>query len=818
MMIRLCGKGSETMFPRFSVNRYLVIFSLLGGLFYPCVSHAQLLTGFDDAPVFEIDPKEDILKAPLLTGEPVLGEPVVVLNLSDNDISVSENQYKTNTYKGFLTSHSNNVFVQDPEKEPLDIEANTMRFNNEERVAVAEGDVIIVQDGRILRADEAQYFIDDDRVRANGNVVLNEETGNIYLAQDVEYSSKLKNGSVEDLRVILADGSRFAAVSGVREEGKRTVMESARYTACDPCQKDPSKSPPWQIVASEVKHDEEDARISYRNARFNVYGVPVAYTPYFSHPDGTINRKSGFLAPSFGFKSELGAFIENQYYWSIAPDKDATFGLLAMTEQAPLGLLEYRQRWQDASIQFNGGVTYSDRTSDSDDQNFKEDEEVRGHVFATGLWDLNDQWRTGFGVEYVSDDQYARQYDITDEDVLQNTVYAERFSGRHYAIGLAQLYKDIRVSELEEDQPGVLPEIYASFVGAPDSVPVVGGRWDASVGFLSLFRDGSDQDVVRASVDLGWKRHLVSDYGLVSDFDLTLRGDAFHVNDGDATTTTSGRESSSVETRFFPQLHIQTSYPLARQFEKSQLTVEPLVAFTLAPTSEDNDDIPNEDSQDVQIDASNLFESNRFPGLDVVEDQSRVTYGVRTGINGFNQSNAEMFIGQSYRLDEDNNPFQNGSGLEERSSDVVGSIKIDYDQRYTTQYRFQLDNDTLASKRHELDMYADWNRFRLGASYLYAQALEGTEITENREQISSNALYYINDKWSLTTSATYDIGSSDPGLRRSALGLNYFGQCVSWSLEGNKNLTDDASGDSDVEVLFRIGLRNISEFSRSGLR
>ncbi len=767
----------------------------------PAISHAQLLTGYGD---INIDAPPS--------------QPQII---SDNEIYDSPSldahkNIKTNTYTNFLTSPLS--AEAPPEKQPLDIEADIMNYNDIQRIVSAQGDVIIVQDDRILRADKVEYAIDQDTVRASGNVVLNEQSGDIYLSQNVEYSNELQNGTVDDLQTTLADGSRFAADKGRREEGARTIMEGASYTACDPCKKDPGRAPPWKIVASKVTHDEEDARISYRNARFNVYGVPIAYTPYFSHADGTVKQKSGFLSPSLGFNSDLGAFIRNEYYVAIAPDKDATFGLQAMTEQAPLGLIEYRQRWDSAGLIVDGSVTYSDRTEElADGTNIARDDELRGHAFAKGRWDMNDQWRSGFDVAYVSDDQYVRQYDITDEDVLVNTIFAERFSGRNYATALVQLFKDIRVSERQVDQPGVLPELFASFTGKPGAVPFIKGRWDASLGLLSLFREGSDQDMIRASADVGWKRRLVSDYGLVSNLDLSLRGDAFHVNDPDISTTTSGNESDSLETRFFPQVHIETSYPVARNFEKAQMVIEPLVAITASTENDENDEIPNEDSQDVQLDASNLFEPNRFPGLDVVEDQSRVTYGMRTALNGYEQSNAEFFLGQSYRFDKDNNPFRTGSGLSNRSSDIVGYIKGDLNNRYRMQYRFQLNNENLSPERHELDSYADWNRFRLGLNYLYAQPISGTELNETREQIGTNAQYYFNPKWRMRIASQHDLGV-DPGLRRGSLGIDYFGQCVSWSLQGIRNLTDDSSGDSGTEVLFRIGLRNISDFVETGLR
>ena len=64
--------------------------------------------------------------------------------------------------------------------------------------------------------------------------------------------------------------------------------------------------------------------------------------------------------------------------------------------------------------------------------------------------------------------------------------------------------------------------------------------------------------------------------------------------------------------------------------------------------------------------------------------------------------------------------------------------------------------------------------------------------------------------------ATQDLGI-DPGLRNTYFGLDHYGQCVSWRLSAERNLTDDASGENDTEIYFRIGLKNLGEFEKSGL-
>lgn len=705
-----------------------------------------------------------------------------------------------------------------PGDAPVDLQADKLEHDQESDIITASGDVMLVQSGRIFRADKIAYNLRDDRVVATGHVVLNEENGDIHYADEVELKNEFKDGFVKELKTTMNDGSRFMAHNGTRRDGKVTTMEDATYTPCEPCKANPEKPPAWQIRASEVVHDQNEHSISYKNARFEALGVPVMYTPYFSHPDGTIKRKSGLLPPSFGFKSNLGLFATSSYYWDVSPDKDATFGVMAMTEEVPLFLGEWRQRWEEASLMLSGGITSSGRTDSVANVNVDKDEEVRGHVKAEGEWHMNEKWRSGLNINWASDDQYMRQYDLDSEDVLENEIYAERFSGRNYTVGRLLAFQDIRVGDNQVEQPQVLPELITSFIGEPGEVPVLGGRWDATASFLGLRRDGSNQDMNRLSLDGGWQRRLVSDYGFLTTFDTSIRADFYNTRDRDVAPTGSGRDQDVFGARFYPQVDAQVSYPMVRQFETMQAVIQPVASITIAPNLDTNDRIPNEDSQDVQLDASNIFEPNRFPGLDRVEDRSRVTYGMRAGLYTHKGNSGDVFLGQSYRFDDDDNPFPQGSGLDKQESDVVGQVSASVGGDYNLSYRFQLSSQDLSSERHEVDTNAVlWDRLHLNANYLYANALEGTGIDDSREQLLTDVGLYLNEDWQMRVGARNDFGV-DRGLREAYFGLDYFGQCVSWSFVGKKNYTDDSSGESDTEILFTVGLRNLSEFAESDLR
>ncbi|MEM6781856.1 MAG: LPS assembly protein LptD, partial [Pseudomonadota bacterium] len=465
------------------------------------------------------------------------------------------------------------------ENAPVDLTADTLENDENNQIVTAIGNVELVQAGRILKADRVFYNLGTDTVYAQGNVVLNEPTGETYFADEVELTDEMKDGFATGIRGLLTDGARFSARQGQRVGGTKLIMDDAVYTACEPCKEKPDKPPVWQLAASEVTHDEEDQRIIYRDARLEMFGVPVLYTPYFSHPDGSVNQKSGFLTPSFGFDSELGANYTQEYYWAIDESKDATIGAMVATDVNPLVLGEYRQRFENASLSIGGGITYSDRFDTSSGITESVNEEVRGHVDVEALWNINNKWRAGIDSEWASDDQYMRQYNISSEDILENRIYAERFSGRNYANIQTIAFQDIRTSDRQDDQPGILPEIQASFIGEPSET--LGGRWHADLSALSLVREGNDQDLGRASGELGWERRLISDTGLVTKLHASGRADVYYVSDRDIADLDAARSNESKALRGFAQGHIETSYPLVSRFENVQAIIEPVAAITV---------------------------------------------------------------------------------------------------------------------------------------------------------------------------------------------------------------------------------------------
>jgi LPS-assembly protein len=290
------------------------------------------------------------------------------------------------------------------------------------------------------------------------------------------------------------------------------------------------------------------------------------------------------------------------------------------------------------------------------------------------------------------------------------------------------------------------------------------------------------------------------------------RGDIYYaVNRGGDQVTDKNK------TRLFPMANVMTSYPLTRGITPDlDMIIEPIASITLVPRLDRQNDLPNEDSQDSQLDSSNIFNPNRFPGLDRVEDRSRTTYGGRTSLNWHDGRIAEVFLGQSYRFEDDSSIFPRNSGLSERKSDYVGRLKYVDNDLFTLDYGFQLDQKSLNSVRHEIDNQIKLGRFNINTGYLFAKTIEGVGVTESREQIQSNIAYRFQDDWQARVGGQYDLGE-DPGLRKSVFGIDYLGQCLTFSTTIERNLTRESTGDSGTEMMIRVGLKNLGEFQTSGI-
>ncbi|WP_340117957.1 LPS assembly protein LptD [Pelagibius sp. 7325] len=682
---------------------------------------------------------------------------------------------------------------------PALITADQLTYDETNGLVIASGEVEISQAGRVVLADRVTYDINADVVTAEGNVSVIEPNGDTLFADFVELTGNLREGFIRDIRVLLADNTRIAAASGTRTGGNRTEFNKGVFSPCELCRDDPTRPPLWQIKANEVIHDQEAHDIIYHDAWLEFFGIPVLYTPYLQHPDPTVDRRSGVLAPTVGNSDYLGYAFEVPYFWAIDDTSDLTVAPIVSTEQGLNLTGEYRHLFTDGEIRIAGSATVADRVESGG--NVAHDR-FRGHIDAEGQFELDPTWRWGFEVNRASDDTYLRAYDFDSSRTLTSEGYLEGLKGRNYAAVRGFAYQGLRESDSSNEFPIVAPLADYNFISEPGIV-LPGGHYTVDANLVALSRiEGRDSR--RLSVISGYHLPFAGPIGDIYEVTAQVQADGYWTHGvvpGSNNVNPSNAPGSDTAGRLFPQFAVKWRYPWVRQDGTVQQVIEPIAQAVFAPNGSNPGDIPNEDSLGFEFDDTNIFELNRFPGRDRVDSGTRFDYGIKwTGTFG-DDGSAGAFLGQSYRLTENHDVYAEGSGLEDKFSDLVGRVQLRPLEDLDFLYRFRLDKDDLQAQRSEVSTSIGPPALKLDLSYFFINDQSGDEF-DDREEVTFGIRSQLNENWSVGFSHRRDL-QEDRALR-SAITLGYQDDC--FLIEGVAQRTNysDRELEEDDSVFVRV--------------
>ena len=196
----------------------------------------------------------------------------------------------------------------------------------------------------------------------------------------------------------------------IYSDQEKSLIKKGVFTTCkikkDDC-------PPWQFKSEEILHDKNKKTIYYKNAWLEIYDKPVFYFPKFFHPDPTVKRQSGFLAPRFESSSSLGDSVSVPYYKVISDNKDLTFSPKIYGTNEGLFQNEYRQQNKNSSHILDFSLKKDNNSSKS-------------HFFSRTLANLNLSYfqnsELEFNIETTSDDNYLKSHKIKSSITNNNSL------------------------------------------------------------------------------------------------------------------------------------------------------------------------------------------------------------------------------------------------------------------------------------------------------------------------------------------------------------------------------------------------------------
>ncbi len=696
----------------------------------------------------------------------------------------------------------------------LGFAADTMAYDSNSETVTASGNVQLLREGNRLRADKVVWDRNTGKVEAQGNVSVTDPDGNVAYGDRFDVTDTLKDGAVDNMLLVLQSGGRLASIKGERVNGIYT-LHKASYTGCavegsDGCPKEPT----WQINAVKVIYDPFRKRVTYTKANIELFGLPLIPMPGLSHPVGD-DGGSGLLVPNLRYDRNNGFEAALPYYFKLAPNRDLTVTPHVYTNVLPMLETNYRQLYDRGAYQVTGYVTYGRRVGVGNiDVPANAEKDIRGYIDTSGEFQLTPEWSIDGSVRLATDRTFLRRYDINRDDRLRSTIGAQRIGENSYFSLRGWAVQTLRQGDSQGQTPIALP-VMDYRLRMKD--PLVGGVLQLQANTLAITRT-SGQDTQRAFAAAEWNLRKLTGLGQEVTFTGYLRGDVYHSSQNDLTSVESYAGAPGWQARGIAAAAIDLRWPFVGEAFGGVQRIAPRVQVVATPHLA-NLSLPNEDARAVDLEDSNLFALNRFAGYDRFEDSTRVTYGLEYSLQLPNFS-LESIVGQSYRLENRTSILPDGTGLSDRTSDIVGRTTVRYKDFIAFTHRFRLDKDSLAVRRNEIDATVGSKKTYVMAGYLRLNrdALSGLEDLQDREEIRLGARAQFARFWSVfgstvidLTDAREDASSLADGFEpvRHRLGIAYEDDCLTLGMTWVRSYqtTGDARKGNGFQL--RLAFRNI---------
>ena len=554
----------------------------------------------------------------------------------------------------------------------------------------------------------------------------------------------------------------------------KTKIYKAAFTTCNIENK---KCPGWELQSEEFIHDREKKVFEYKNSWLKVFDKKIFYFPFFSHPDPSVKRKSGWLTPVYGSSDNFGTWVNTPYFKVLDAERDLTFNPKMYADDKIILQSEYRQAFENSNL-------ISDFSFNNDGKN------TNTHLFAKIDGDLNSNTTFNFKYQNVSNDDYLKIHNlansspiIENESSLTTNLNIAKTIDEDTSLSTSfTVYEDLSKKDSDRFQY-VLPNFnYNKNLKIPDNYN--GNFRFTSSGSQNIY-DTNKYESLIINDFLFNSNNIISESGLLSNYDLLVK------NFNSYTENSSGYEEKD-DYEVFGSLLLKTSYPLKKSNEYSEDYLKPIIALKYSPNN-----TKNISGNDLRLDYNNIFALNRIGTNHFVEGGKSIAIGLeyekkdleKGKVFGFNIANS-LSNRKNYNL-----PTK--SKLNETRTDFVGSLFYRPNNILNLNYEFSYDNNLDGSNYDSISSSININNFVTNFKFLS----EDTGLGD-KEVISNTTSYEFNNESSLLFNTSRDLKNDFTEYYN--LIYTYETDCLKASLEFNKKYYNDGNLRPDKSLLFYV--------------
>jgi len=693
-------------------------------------------------------------------------------------------------------------------------EADALSYDSDSDTVTASGNVVLRSGDQSVRAEDVTWNRMTGQIVATGQIRFVDENGNQLFTDRLELTDELRAGAMSNLLLAFRAGGRLAAEEARRNAEGDVEVTRAAYSTCavedeEGCPKDPS----WRITADRVVYDAQSRRIRFTGAYLELFGARILPLPGGLSIRSDGGADSGFFIPDIGYSASNGLELSESYYWRLAENRDLTLSGYVYSENAPMVSGQYRQLTDTGAFQATGYLTYGTRIPLAS-EGLTAEKDIRGYLFTNGRFQPDENWTLEGSIRFASDRTFLRRFDISREDRLRSMLRAERIDDNSYLSIAGWATQALLVDTPQGQVPLALPQIdYRLRL----EEPVLGGQVELQANTLAITRS-EGQDTQRAFTRAQWDLRRITPWGQEVTFTGLVRADLYHSGDNLLNPSSFYRGEAGWQARGVAIGAVDVKWPLIGSLLGGTQIVTPRLQLVASPSIR-NLDIPNEDARAIDLEDSNLFALNRFPGYDRVEEGVRLTYGFdwQVDLPGWRLKST---LGQSYRLSDKPSLFPDGTGLTENFSDWVGRTEVRLRDFIKFTHRYRLDKDNFAVRRNEIDaaIGSDSTYAELGYLRLNRDVDPTFEDLQDREEIRVAGRIEFERYWSVFGAAVINLTdreedpfSSADGFEtlRTRLGFAYSDDCLEFGFTWRRDYVElaDAERGNSFRVFF--ALRNL---------
>ncbi len=631
-------------------------------------------------------------------------------------------------------------------------------FNNEK---ILDGNEI-----ELIDNEQNKYFVSQGKLRLNEYALLGKDI-KIFLRNDTfgiqENEPKLKGNSVY-------------------YSNNKTIITKGIFTSC----KENNNCPPWSIVSKEIIHDRKKREIYYNKAWLKLYNVPVLYFPKFFHPDPTVDRKSGFLMPTFGDSKSLGASVNLPYFHVISESEDFTFKPRFFSNTEYLLQSEFRKVTKNSSH-------IADFSINKNDEDSKDGRKT--HFFSKSEIDLVSNFfeesKINLKIEKVSNDNYMKLYSlesadsiIKDTNVLENNI---EFSGYKddFSIDFS-LESYETMNKLNSDR---YEYVYPSY-SLTQSI-------DLERKFLESLELNSSGNQKKYSTNVTESIQvndiLLSTKNFINKFGFNYNFKTFLKNvNSDSENSSKLKDKSQSE--FLSLVSYDLNLPLIKEDTKYKNYLTPKISLRYSPN-----DTKNLKNETRFLNSDNIFSLNRIGFTETIETGTSLTFGL--DFEKKDEKNNTWFgskIATVFR-DEINENLPITSTLNKKQSDYVGEFNFIPNEIIQFNYNYSLDDDLEQINFHKLENSLTVNNFVNTFSFY-----EENNLIGKKSYYENNLIYNFDKKNSLTFKTREN--KTDNLTEYYNLIYEYKNDCLTASIRYNKEYYSNNVTKPNEELFFNITL------------